>query len=75
MDMASMAWNCLFRNLEEWTPKYGTGYIRRVPIQDVSQFEGFASGIFHFVGTIVECYDFYLDFLFESELWVVEEVL
>jgi len=73
--METMAWNGLFRNLEEWIDEYGIGNICCIPVQDISQFEGSAAGIFNIVGTIVKCDDVYTDILFESELWTMEEVL
>ncbi len=73
--MEAMAWNCLFGNLEEWIDEYGIGDICCPFVWVVSQFEGSAAGIFDIVGTIVECDDVYAHFLFESELWFVEEML
>ncbi len=75
MDMEAMAWDCLFGNLEEWIDEYGVGYVCRPFVSIGSQFEGSVGGILDIVGTIVECDDVYTYFLFESELWFVEEVL
>jgi hypothetical protein len=73
--METMAWHCLFGNVEERFDEYGIGYICCVSIWFISQLEGSFTGVFDIVGTIVECNDVHIDFLFESELWIVEEVL
>jgi len=75
MDMETMARDGIFGNMEEWIDEYGIGNIRGLLVQDISQFEGSATGVFNTMGSIVERNDVYVDFLSESELWIMEEVL
>ena len=70
-----MARDGIFGNMEEWIDEYGIGNIRGLLVQDISQFEGSATGVFNTMGSIVERNDVYVDFLSESELWIMEEVL
>ena len=73
--METMARDGIFGNMEEWIDEYGIGNIRGLLVQDISQFEGSATGVFNIMGSIVECNDIHVDFLSESELWIMEEVL
>ena len=73
--METMARDGIFGNMEEWIDEYGIGNIRGLLVQDISQFEGSATGVFNTMGSIVECNDIHVDFLSESELWIMEEVL
>ena len=73
--METMARDGIFGNMEEWIDEYGIGNIRGLLVQDISQFEGSATGVFNTMGSIVERNDIHVDFLSESELWIMEEVL
>jgi len=75
MDMETVAGDGIFRNMEVGIDQYGLGNISCVPVPIVSQLERFASGIFHSMGSIVECDDIYFNLLSQSELWVMEEML
>ena len=73
--METMARDGIFGNMEEWIDEYGIGNIRGLLVQDISQFEGSATGVFNTMGSIVERNDVYVDIFFESKLWIVAQML
>ena len=75
MDMETVAWDGILRDVEVRIDEHGPSHLGGVPLPIVSQLERFASGFLYLVGSITERDDIHFNLLPQSKLWSVEEVL